>query len=110
MLGDQPSEAGVAVSAPRASSIDRGEQSLTDTDVWAATPDGNWPTAATALADSVPLGSAWPRAETVEPDGNWLRLACATVTTVSAEVVTGIRLPLAVTRTKPVVVGSATVP
>ena len=46
----------------------------------------------------------------VAPGGNWPALAWGTMTSVSPEVVTGTRVPADVTRVKPAVLASATVP
>jgi hypothetical protein len=99
---------GAALIAPSASSIERGEQSFTDTPMCVL--DGSWETAATARADSVPSGPAWPRAKMAAPACSWPGLAWGITTSVSPEVVTGTRVPLDVTRVKPAVPASATVP
>src|SRR5262249_19863179 len=74
------------------------------------TPGGSCVTAATARADSVPSGPAWPIAKIVAPCRSWPRLARGTTTSVSAEVVTRTRAPLEVTRVKPAELASDTVP
>src|SRR5580698_8055964 len=104
-LADQPPEESAAA-------IEAGEQLRVDplkcTPI--CPPDGSCETAATAFADSVPPGPAWPTAKMVAPAGNWPGLAWGTMTSVSPEVVTGTRVPLDVTRVKPAVLASATVP
>lgn len=55
----QRPEAGSPPIAPSASAIDVGEQLRTVTLM--CPPAGSCDTAATALADSVPCGPAWPR-------------------------------------------------
>ncbi len=99
---------GAVLIAPSASVIELGEQSLTDT--LRCGPDGSCETAATALADSVPSGPAWPRAKMVAPACSWPGLAWGITTSVSPEVVTGTRVPPDVTRVKPAVPASDTVP
>jgi hypothetical protein len=94
--------------APSASSIELGEQSLTDTP--RCGPDGGCVIAATPVADSVPSGPAWPTAKMLARACSWPRLAWGTTTSVSLEVVTGTRVPPDVTRVKPVVLASDTVP
>src|SRR5689334_9228548 len=107
-LADQPPETCAALIVPIASLIELGEQSLTDTPMCA--PDRSCETAATARADSVPSGPASPTATMVTPACSRSGLAWGTMTSVSPEVVTGTRVPLDVTRVKPAVLASATVP
>ena len=95
---------------PSASSIELGEQSFTFIDSRTCGPDGSCETAATPLADSVPSGPAWPTAKMAAPACSWPGLAWGMTTSVPPEVVTGIRAPLNVTRVKPAVLASATVP
>src|SRR5580700_4223312 len=112
-LADQPAEPGAALIAPIASSIERGEQFFTFTDTPMCAPGGSCGScvfAATALPASVPSGPAWPWANMVAPACNRPGLACGITTSVPPEVVTGTRVPLDVTRVKPPVPASATVP
>src|ERR1700733_733297 len=101
---------GAALIALSASVTELGEQSLTDTLTCGAAPDRSWVIAATPVADSVPSGPAWPRAKMLAPTRSWPGLAWGMTTSVSPEVVTGIRVPVDVTRVKPAALASDTLP
>src|SRR5271155_3080885 len=106
---DQPAETGTVLIVASASTIELCEQSFTDTLV-CGLPGPSCLIAATACADSVPSGPAWPTEKMVAPACSWPGLAWGMTTSVSPEVVTRTRPPPDVTRVKPAVLASATVP
>src|SRR5580658_125995 len=106
---DQPAETGTVLIAASASTIELCEQSFTDTLV-CGLPGPSCLISATACADSVPSGPAWPRAKMAAPTCSWPGLAWGMTTSVLPEVVTRTRPPPDVTRVKPAALASATVP